>query len=301
VNSFWVLVAMYALIGLGNTVYHPADYSLLSRHISAQRVSYSYSVHTFSGLLGGAAAPGVTLFLQSLFGWRGAFLGAAILAFAVAAFLLSQREPAAEPPRPKMQANATADTGWRLLLTTPILINFVFFMMLSVSSFGLTNYSVVALGALYGTPPVIANAGLTGSLLLGAIGVLVGGWIAGRTTRHGLTAALLLAVTASATLLIGNVDLGALLLIVVMSLSGFCTGMIMPSRDMLVRAVTPPGAFGKVFGFVTNGFNIAGIVAPLIFGAIMDHGSPRLVFFLIAAGSLAAILTVASVPKRRAA
>jgi predicted MFS family arabinose efflux permease len=243
----------------------------------------------------------VTLFLQSLFGWRGAFLGAAILAFAVAAFLLSQREPAAEPPRPKMQANATADTGWRLLLTTPILINFVFFMMLSVSSFGLTNYSVVALGALYGTPPVIANAGLTGSLLLGAIGVLVGGWIAGRTTRHGLTAALLLAVTASATLLIGNVDLGALLLIVVMSLSGFCTGMIMPSRDMLVRAVTPPGAFGKVFGFVTNGFNIAGIVAPLIFGAIMDHGSPRLVFFLIAAGSLAAILTVASVPKRRAA
>jgi MFS family permease len=301
VNSFWFLVAMYALIGLGNTVYHPADYSLLSRHVSAKRVSYSYSVHTFSGLLGGAAAPGVTLFLHGLFGWRGAFLGAAILAFAVAAFLLSQREPAAEPPRPKMQANATADTGWRLLLTTPILINFVFFMMLSVSSFGLTNYSVVALGALYGTPPVIANAGLTGSLLLGAIGVLVGGWIAGRTTRHGLTAALLLAVTASATLLIGNVDLGALLLIVVMSLSGFCTGMIMPSRDMLVRAVTPPGAFGKVFGFVTNGFNIVGIVAPLIFGALMDHGSLRLVFFLIAAGSLAAIITVASVPKRRTA
>jgi MFS family permease len=77
--------------------------------------------------------------------------------------------------------------------------------------------------------------------------------------------------------------------------------MIMPSRDMLVRAVTPPGAFGKVFGFVTNGFNIVGIVAPLIFGALMDHGSLRLVFFLIAAGSLAAIITVASVPKRRTA
>ena len=47
---------------------------------------------------------------------------------------------------------------------------------------------------------------------------------------------------------------------------------------MIVRDVTPPGSFGKVFGFVTTGFNIGGIVSPLIFGAIMDHGSPRLVF-----------------------
>jgi MFS family permease len=301
VNSFWVLVAMYGLIGLGNTVYHPADYSILSRQVAAERLTYSYSVHTFSGLLGGAAAPAVTLFLHSLFGWRGAFLGAAMLGLAVAAFLLLQRDPTADAAPAKVQSDATPDTSWRLLLTTPILINFVFFMMLSFSSVGLTNFSVVALGALYDTPPVIANAGLTGSLLLGAIGVLVGGWIAGNTTRHGLTAALLLAITASATLLIGNVDLGALLLIVVMSLSGFCTGMIMPSRDMLVRAVTPPGAFGKVFGFVTNGFNIAGIFAPLMFGAMMDHGSPRLVFFAIAAGGLAGIITLASAPKRRAA
>ena len=74
----------------------------------------------------------------------------------------------------------------------------------------------------------------------------------------------------------------------------------MPPRDMLVREVTPPGSFGTVFGFVTNGFSLAGILSPLIFGALMDHGEPRLVFFVIAAGSLLAILTVASVPRRRA-
>ena len=66
-----------------------------------------------------------------------------------------------------------------------------------------------------------------------------------------------------------------MLLILVMSLSGLCTGALMPSRDMIVREVTPPGAFGKVFGFVTNGFNIAGMVAPLICGALMDRGEPR--------------------------
>jgi MFS family permease len=73
----------------------------------------------------------------------------------------------------------------------------------------------------------------------------------------------------------------------------------MPSRDMIVREVTPPGSFGKVFGFVTTGFNIGGIVAPLVFGAIMDHGSPRLVFLVVAACTLVAIATVASRPRRR--
>src|SRR5262245_17109981 len=170
VNSFWVLLAMFALMGVGNTVYHPADYSLLSRHVAAERVSYAYSVHTFSGLLGGAAAPGSILFLHSLFGWRGAFVGAAVLGFAVAAALMLQPEPAAPRPAAKARQDG-ADTSWRLLLSTPILINFVFFMLLSFSSFGLTNFSVVALGALYGTPPVVANAALTGSLLMGAIGV----------------------------------------------------------------------------------------------------------------------------------
>ena len=44
---------------------------------------------------------------------------------------------------------------------------------------------------------------------------------------------------------------------------------------MMVRAVTPPGSFGKVFGFVTTGFNLGGMVAPLIYAWLMDHGEPR--------------------------
>ena len=119
-------------------------------------------------------------------------------------------------------------------------------------------------------------------------------------SRHALAAALGLLGAACVTLLLGAVDVGAVVLILVMSFSGFCTGAIMPPRDMLVREVTPPGSFGTVFGFVTNGFSLAGILSPLIFGALMDHGEPRLVFFVIAAGSLLAILTVASVPRRRA-
>jgi MFS family permease len=130
--------------------------------------------------------------------------------------------------------------------------------------------------------------------------VLAGGLLVGRTSRHGLVAAVGLAFMAAFTLLVAKVDLGTIALIGAMSAAGFFSGVIMPSRDMIVRAVTPPGSFGKVFGFVTTGFNIGGIISPLLFGAIMDRGSPRLVFLTVAALTLIAILTVVSRPRRPA-
>ena len=193
----------------------------------------------------------------------------------------------------KAKSDAPGD-GWRLLLAPPILLNLAFFVLLAMISSGLYNYSVVALGALYGTPVTTANAALSGNLLFSAIGVLAGGLLVTRTRRHGLVATLGLAVMALSVALIAGVDLGSFLLIAAMSLGGFFSGLIMPSRDMIVREVTPPGSFGKVFGFVTTGFNIGGIVSPLIFGAVMDHGSPRIVFLLIVAFSLLGIATVAT-------
>ncbi|HEY5217008.1 MAG TPA: MFS transporter [Pseudolabrys sp.] len=302
VDSFWVMVAMFALAGVGNTVYHPADYALLSHHVPPDRIGQAFSVHTFSGMLGSAVAPASLLMMQSVWGWRGAFVGAGILGFAVAAILLAVRENAAVVV-PAAPPHADADksaVGWRLLLSAPILLNLVFFMLLAIISGGIYNYSVVALGALYGTPVTVANIALSGNLLLSAIGVLIGGLLVARTTRHALVATLGLAVLGLIMALIGNVDLGSLLLIVAMSVGGFFSGVIMPSRDMIVRDITPAGSFGKVFGFVTTGFNIGGIVSPLIFGAIMDHGSPRLVFLVVAAFSLIAIVTVATRPRRAA-
>ena len=301
VNSYWVLVAMFGLMGIGNTVYHPANYALLSRHVSAERVGQAYSIHTFAGLAGGAGAPASILTMHSYFGWRGAFMGAAMLGLLVAVALLAQRDEAPERPAAKPRDDApAADTSWRLLLSTPILINFVFFMLLSLTNFGIMNFSVVALGALWGTSPVTANTALSGNLVMGAVGVLIGGFVAARTERHALIAAAGMLVTAGMCLLIASVDLGAVLLVLVMSLSGLMSGGLMPSRDMIVRQVTPPGAHGKVFGFVTNGFNIAGMVSPLVCGALMDRGEPRAVFLLLAATSVLAILTVVSVPRRPA-
>ena len=302
VDSFWVMVAMFALAGVGNTVYHPADYALLSHHVPPDRIGQSFSVHTFAGMLGSAVAPASLLMMQSLWGWRGAFIGAGILGFAVAAILVAVRDNSAAPvsPAPPRAGSDNGAAGWRMLLSAPILLNLIFFVLLAMMSGGMYNYSVVALGAAYGTPVSTANIALSGHLTLSAIGVLIGGLVVARTSRHGLVATLGLGAIALITVLIANVDLGTLPLIATMTVCGFFYGVIMPSRDMIVREITPPGSFGKVFGFVTTGFNIGGIVSPLIFGAIMDHGSPRLVFLLVAACSMIAIVTVATRPRRAA-
>jgi len=137
-HSYWLLVAMFALAGVGNTVYHPADYALLSHHVPSERIGQAFSVHTFAGMLGSAVAPASLLLMQSLWGWRGAFIGAGIIGFVAAAILLAIRE---ERVAPKAVAAASAGTekdaaGWTLLLSAPILLNLFFFVLLAMISGG---------------------------------------------------------------------------------------------------------------------------------------------------------------------
>jgi MFS family permease len=299
VHSFVVFIAMYAVAGLGNTAYHPADYSLLSRSPPG-RISQIFSFHTFSGILGGAVAPVTLLAMQSRFGWRGAYVGAAILGLAILIPLMAQRatpgDHAAEKRRPAASAEEAVvskkvEAGWQLLLSAPILLNLFYFVLTSVMG-GLNTFLVVALGALYGTPVTLANGALTGLLLMNALGVLIGGALAARTSRHAAVAALGLAFAGASTALVGVVGFSSIALVLLTSLSGLFVGITSPSRDMLVRAVTPLGAYGRVFGFVSSGFNIGAMIAPTIYGMMMDHGEPRALFFFSAACSILCIGTV---------
>jgi MFS transporter, FSR family, fosmidomycin resistance protein len=295
VNSFWVFVAMFAVAGLGNTVYHPADYALLGRHVPVERAGRVFSYHTFSGMLGNAAAPATLVYLHTVIGWRNAFLCAAALGVVAAIVVFLTHEPP-EPARPvvkkKDEPAEVSDTGWQLLLSAPILANLLFFILLSMSSGGLYNFLVAALGALHGTSVAVANTALTGLLTMSAIGVLVGGMLTSVTARYGLITACGLLCTGSVCVLVGLIDFPALILITLMSSVGFFVGLTMPSRDMIVRAVTPRGAYGRVFGFVSTGFHLAGIVSPIIFGQMLDHGYPRAIFFFMAFCTLLSIATV---------
>jgi predicted MFS family arabinose efflux permease len=220
-----------------------------------------------------------------LWGWQGAVLVAAALA-AVSALLLivaggvlpdtSRRAPAA----PKGDRK-TASVGLDLLMSAPVLRNLLFFLCIGMANGGIQTYSVVALGQLWGTAPATANIGLSGFLLMSAVGVLLGGIIADRTANHERVAVVGFAFTSAMAVLMGWVNMPAAVLIFVMSFGGLLNGLVQPSRDMMVRAVTPVGSFGKVFGFVSTGLNIGGMVAPLLYGWLMDRGESRMIFAIV--------------------
>jgi MFS family permease len=85
-----------------------------------------------------------------------------------------------------------------------------------------------------------------------------------------------------------------------MSLGGLLNGIIQPSRDMMVRAVTPPGSFGKVFGFVSTGLNLGGMVAPLTYAWLMDHNEPRGIFMIVFVFILLGLVTAITRAKPQA-
>jgi MFS transporter, FSR family, fosmidomycin resistance protein len=301
--SYWMLILAYALLGLANTVYHPADYSILSSTITPKKAGRAFSFHTFSGFFGSGVAPACVLACAAYAGWQGAFYVAAALSALVIAALVIWGAPLSVGAAARREAGSQTQgkAGLDLLLSAPILRNLFFFVLLALSGGGIQTFSVVALGQMNGTPASTANIALSGYLLMSAAGVLAGGILADRTARHERVAAAGFLATSTMVVAVGWGDLGAAALIGAMSLGGFLNGIIQPSRDMIVRSVTPPGAFGKVFGFVSTGFNIGGMISPLLYAWLLDRGEPRMVFALVTVFVLLALFTVITRPKPRPA
>src|SRR5205807_5408807 len=215
-----------------NSVYHPADYTILSEHMDEARMGRAFSIHTFAGFLGGAVAPATIAALVTLSGGQGALIACGAVGPLVALLLVVMRIPEAG-------ANRHRTPGARIprknIITPALIVLTAFFMLLSLSNAGIGNFGVVALMTGYGASFSSANIALTAYLGSSAIGVLAGGVLADRTQRHGQFAAACFALNAAIVLAIAIVNLPPSLLIAAMALAGFLGGVIAPSRDMLVR------------------------------------------------------------------
>ncbi|TGN82753.1 MFS transporter [Bradyrhizobium yuanmingense] len=273
--SYAALIACAVLLGLANSVYHPADYAILAEHMDEGRMGRAFSIHTFAGFLGGAVAPAIVAALVTLSGGAGALIASGAIGIAVALLLIIMNIPDAGAHKKKPGSESVPKQA----VITPALITLTaLFMLLSLSVAGINNFGVVALMSGYGASYSAANIALTAFLGASAIGVLAGGFLADRTERHGYVAAACFAANAAIVLLIALVTLPGWVLMATMASAGFLSGVIAPSRDMLVRNAAPPGAAGRAFGIVSTGFNLGGIVSPLLFGWIMDQSAPHWVF-----------------------
>ena len=276
----WLLIGM-ALAGLANAVYHPANYALLAQGIAPAHMGKAFSVHTFAGFLGGAVAPLLLLGVASASNPQLAFAVAALAGFVALALLLVPGSGITQVrPATTVQADNGSETVRPRSLWSPMIASLtVLFVLLNLSTSAIEKFSVASLMQGQGISLSWANAGLTAVLFASAFGVLAGGALADRTKRHGLVAALAFGLAATLTVLVACSGLNDLVLIVVLGVIGFLTGLIAPSRDMLVRAAAPKGAEGKTFGIVSTGFNVGGALGPLGFGWLLDHGQANGIFW----------------------
>lgn len=294
----WLVIAM-GLAGIANGVYHPADYSLLSKGIDPSRIGRAFSIHTFSGYLGAAITPAFLLGVATLGSPQLAFVTTAAAGFIVAAILLipgsgiskivQTRVASASYHPDKPQARPR-----RLAILTPMIgVLTLLFILLNLSKSAIEKFSVTALVQGHEVTLSWANTALTAFLFAGALGVLFGGVLADRTRRHGLVAAIAFGLAAVLTAVVAAASLNELALTVTLGVIGFLTGIIAPSRDMLVRAAAPAGSEGKAFGIVSTGFNIGGALGPVMFGWMLDNGQPNSIFWASAIFmSLTVILTL---------
>lgn len=302
--GYWALPPAAILLGLGNSVFHPADYAILNHHITPNRMARAFSVHTVGGTLGWALAPLVMASSAALVSWRFALVLAAVIALVLTILVLFSRRQLETP----MQRR-TADKANRrqersalvaLFLSGPILLCFAYFALQASGFLAVQSFMPLALHELFGTPMVIATGTITAFMLGSAMGTLIGGVIADASGRFQLMIAVGLALSAGCLLLVGYVPMQPALLFGVLAIAGSLQGTTTPARDMLVRSATPPGSTGKVFGFVYSGLDLGATIMPLIMGWLLDHGHAQAFFPLIAAVTLLTILTATSIPNRRA-
>lgn len=273
--SYPWLIASAVLLGLANSVYHPADYAILAAHMDEARMGRAFSIHTFAGFLGGAVAPAIVAALVTISGGHGALIVSGAVGPLVALLLIVVGVPDASAADRKVDGVHPPKQN---IITPALIVLTVFFMLLSLSNAGISNFGVVALMNGYGASFSSANIALTAYLGFSAVGVLAGGFLADQTQRHGQVAAACFAANAAIVFAIATVNLPSLVLTTAMGMAGFLGGVIAPSRDMLVRNAAPAGAAGRAFGIVSTGFNLGGIVSPLLFGWIMDQNAPQWVF-----------------------
>jgi predicted MFS family arabinose efflux permease len=307
-TSYWMLVAIAVLAGVGNSVFHPADFAILNAKVDPGRLGYAFSTHGIGGNFGWLAAPAFSIGISTLYGWRAATISAGVLGLLITAFIASRPvmadAPAGSGAR-REKAQGAGARGFRdevrALLSVPVVKCFAYFTFHAMALIGLQTFSVSVTTALYGAPLVSASAALTGFLFGGIVGIVAGGFVAAHNSRHNLVAASGMLIGAAFTLLLASGALPLWLLTGVMSLIGFFTFSTQPSRDILVRAATPPGATGKVYGFVYSGLDLGGTLSPLLFGWLLDRQLPQWVFGASAAFMLLAMATAVTLRPRRAA
>ena len=284
------LMLASALAGLGNAPFHPVDFTILNKRVSLPRLGHAFSIHGISGNLGWALAPVFLIGLSSALGsWRLACACAALMTLGVIAVLLWQREAlddhhaahrlaAAQARLAGAGSGAMAEHPMAFLKLPSVWLCFSFFFFTTAALSAIQGFASPALQQTQGLPESITAFVVTGYMLCGAAGMVIGGFLVARAARLERTIAAAMTLAALLLVLTATGWLPPMLAAASVALAGFGTGLAGPSRDMLIKRAAPPGATGRVYGTVYSGLDVGFALAAPVFGWMMDHGHPAGVF-----------------------
>ncbi|MES2091941.1 MAG: MFS transporter [Pseudomonadota bacterium] len=298
-HSYTGLMLAAALAGLGNAPFHPADFTILNKRVSAPRLGHAFSVHGISGNLGWALAPVFLIGISTAAGnWRMAYLASALVGVGVLLLLVLKRDAIDDRQGSwghELDAKGTANTAiehpMAFLKLPSVWLCFSFFFWTTAALSAIQSFASPALGRMYGLPVSATAFVVTGYMLCGAAGMVLGGFLVARVERLERTIAGAMTLAALMLLLTASGWLPPYLAAGMAALAGFGTGLAGPSRDMLIKRAAPPGATGRVYGTVYSGLDLGFALAAPIFGSLLDHGHPSGVFY---GASFALVLGIAS-------
>lgn len=292
-TSFWQILLLAPLSGMGNSVFHPCDYAILSGSVDKDRMGRAFALHTFSGNLGFAAAPPLMAVLAVTIGWRASLILVGLLGVPVVISILLQSSVLKDQVRHEPGHAGPALSGRELLINRSMLLFFSFFLLGSMAGAGVQSWLITVLHTVKGMALEVGSSTLTGYMVGSTVGVLVGGWFADTYKHHVLGFAITLTTASAAlTLMVNWLAVPAIAIIGLMFASGLALGASRTPRDVMLKDASPPGQIGKVFGFVSAGLPLGSALTPVPFGFLIDRGHPELILVLVAALLLASLFCV---------
>ena len=304
-NGYGLLILGAVIAGCGNGVFHPVDYTLINHKVSVPRLPYAYSAHGVTGYLGWAVAPVFMAGIAALADWRIALLCAAVLETLILLVLWFNRgdliDDAQHRRASAIKAAEEANPGlaqqgaFAFLKLTSVWLCWLFFFFSMIAMAGIQSFAPSALNQLYGIPVTAGNFSITLMALGSAAGMIVGGIMAAKLKMPDRIVGTCLFVCAIIALLIGAELVTAALVPGLFFMIGCGLGIAAPSRDMMIRAATPQGVSGSVYGIVYSGIDLGAAVGPLLFGILLDAGKPNSLFLGVAFLQLLLILTAVKV------
>ena len=301
-NGYAMLLMGAVIAGCGNGIFHPVDYTLINHKVSPPNLPYAYSMHGVTGYLGWAAAPAFMVAIAQFSDWRTAFLSAALLEACVLGVLwlnrsylvdnVKERHDDAHASNQASNPGVVQESAFAFLKLTAVWLCWIFFFFSMASTSSLQSFAPSALFSIYQVPLDVGSYYITLLALGSAGGVLFGGYLAAKLKAPERIVTSCLSVTIVMCLLLGTGFIPVGLIPILFFGLGFGYGVVAPSRDLLVKTVTPKGVAGRVYGIVYSGIDLGAAVGPFIFGFFMDAGLPNALFLGIVAFQLMIIPTV---------